>query len=94
MPLNKGAQLFRRWRIITKKNMTQRVAAQIFDTDITRISKYENGAHLPDRTMAVHIERLTCGAVTCGMWDEEPYEDWKLDPDINPDFDPFMEQGG
>jgi transcriptional regulator with XRE-family HTH domain len=86
--MSKGAQLLYRWRL--DKNLTQHELSKTLDVETPRISKYENGMHKPNRQMGVLIEKITQGIVTCASWDEEPYPDYVVDPDLNPKFDPLL----
>jgi DNA-binding transcriptional regulator YiaG len=85
---NRGAQLLYRWR--WDKNLRQRDACKLFDCDQTQMSNWECGRVKPERKMAVIIERITMGAVTCASWDDEPLAHSTVDPILNPSFDPHM----
>lgn len=87
--LSKGAQLLYRWRL--DKSLRQRDVAVLLDTDVAHISKLELGRRRPGRRLAVAIEHVTNGAVPCGYWDDPPLPSHVVDPDLNPDFDFFLE---
>jgi transcriptional regulator with XRE-family HTH domain len=80
------------WRL--QKELTQRNLAELMDVDISQINKLENGNRLPGRVFAVEFEKVTRGAVTCGMWDEPPLPKHVIDPDVNPDFQIFRDGHG
>ena len=88
--MNKGAQLFYRWRL--DKQLRQRDVAHLLDIDHAHLSKLELAKRSPGRTLAVRIEAITNGAVPCGMWDEPPLPTFVVDKDINPSFDPFLDR--
>jgi hypothetical protein len=85
---NRGAQLLYRWR--WDKNLRQRDACQLFDCDQTQMSNWECSRVKPERKMAVIIEQVTMGAVTCGSWDLEALQKSEVDPILNPDFNPHL----
>lgn len=87
--MNRGAQLFYRWRI--DKDLTQRNVANMLDIDNSQLSKMELGHRKPGRQCAVRIEQITRGAVTCGSWDQDPLPQHVVDPELNENFDPFLD---
>ncbi len=87
--MNKGAQIFYRWRL--DKEMRQRDVGVLLDQDHAHISKIELGKRLPGRSLAVLIEKVTNGAVCCGMWDEDPLPEHVVNPSMNPEFDIFLD---
>ncbi|NRB12208.1 MAG: helix-turn-helix transcriptional regulator [Candidatus Thalassarchaeum sp.] len=89
---NKGSQMLYRWRL--HRNLTQRNVAELLDVDVAQISKLENGHRKPGRTFAVKMEQVSRGAITCGMWDDDPLPQHVVDPAMNPDFQLFRDGHG